>query len=202
VNRKLPAEETQSGISHGLGLAGPSAADMERALEIARDAHDTKVMRELRARLDGLMERPDARALNRENVLAVLRTISEGVGPAIDRPIRRLSTGEMLVRSHPAIELLDELIDALSDLDKGKTDPSLRACSDGPNASLTTTERKWDDELLNAVLIVQRARGLKTRVEAETFLAGRLKEAGKRRRGKDYTPRMLKRLRDDRDKRK
>ena len=31
----------------------------------------------------------------------------------------------------------------------------------GPNASLTTSERKWDDELLNAVLIVQRARGLK-----------------------------------------
>jgi hypothetical protein len=108
----------------------------------------------------------------------------------------------MLVRSHPAIELLDELIDALSDLDRGKTDPSLRACSDGPNASLTTSERKWDDELLNAVLIVQRARGLKTRAEAENFLAGRLKEAGKRRRGKDYTPRMLKRLRDDRDKRK
>jgi hypothetical protein len=72
----------------------------------------------------------------------------------------------------------------------------------GPNASLTTSERKWDDELLNAVLIVQRARGLKTRAEAETFLADNLKKAGKKRRGKDYTPRMLKRLRDDRDKRK
>ena len=138
-----------------------------------------------------------------ERKLALLRgAISEGVGPAIDRPISRLATGEMLVRSHPAIELLDEFVDALSDLDRGKTDPSLRACSDGPNASLTTSERKWDDELLNAVLIVQRARGLKTRAEAENFLADNLKAAGKRRRGKDYTPRMLKRLRDDRDKRK
>ena len=37
MNRKVPAEETQSGKSGGLGLAGAThTADMGRALEIAR----------------------------------------------------------------------------------------------------------------------------------------------------------------------
>jgi hypothetical protein len=98
VNRKRPEDEIQ--LTKSPGLAGASNANLERALEIARDAHDAKVMRELRASLDGMMEQADARALKRENVLALLRMISEGVGPAIDRPISRLATGEMLVRSH------------------------------------------------------------------------------------------------------
>jgi hypothetical protein len=202
VNRKLPAEETNSGKSLGLGLAGASDANIERALEVARDAIDAQAMRELRASLDQMMEQPDVRALKRENVLALLKTISEGVRPATDRPIGPVATGEMLVSTHPAIELLDELIDALSDLDRGKTDPSLRACSDGPNASLTTRERKWDDALLEAVSNVQHARGLKTRTAAENVLASILDKAGKMRRGKVYSPRMLKRLHHDRIKRK
>jgi hypothetical protein len=200
MNRKLLSDKNRPrGIS---GLAGALDASVEGALEVARDAVDAKAMRELRAGLDQMMEQLDARVLKRENVLALLKTISEGVRPATDRPIGHVASGESLVRSHPAIEFLDELIDALSDLDRGKTDPSLRASSDAPNASLTTKERKWDDTLLEAVLIVQRAQGLKTRAEAEKFLAGRLKETGKKRRGKDYTPRTLKRLRDDRVKRK
>jgi hypothetical protein len=89
VNRKVPTEETQSGESRG--FAGASNANIERALEIARDANDARVMRDLRASLDGMMEQPHAWALKRENVLALLRTISEGLGPAIDRPISRLA---------------------------------------------------------------------------------------------------------------
>ena len=59
------------------------------------------------------MEQHDARTLRRENVLTLLRTISECLGPATERPIGPLISGEMLVRSHPAVELLDEFVDAL-----------------------------------------------------------------------------------------
>ena len=52
------------------GLAGASDADIERALEIARDAHDAKVMRDLRAHLDDVMKtRQAARNLTRERRL-------------------------------------------------------------------------------------------------------------------------------------
>jgi hypothetical protein len=200
MNRKLPSDKNRPrGVS---GSAEAFDANVARAIEIVRDAVDAKAMRELRANLDQMMEQPDARALKRENVLALLKAISEGLTPATDRPIGPVATGEMLARTHPAVELLDELIDALSDLDRGKTDQSLRACSDGPNASLTTRERKWDDALLEAVPNVQHARLLKTRIAAENVLASILNKAGKRRRGKVYSARMLKRLHDDRVKRK
>jgi hypothetical protein len=200
VNRKFAAEKAEPGMNRGLGV--PPDLNIERALEIARDAHDAKVMRDLRADLDALMDRPNARALSRENVLALLRTISESLDLTTQKLLGATTEGEVVMTSHPAVALLDGFVDALSDLDRGKTDPSLRACSDGPNASLTTSERKWDDALLEAVLIVQRARGLKTRAEAENLLAGSLNRAEKKQRGKVYTPRMLKRLRDDRAKRK
>ena len=195
MNRKRPVDEIEPTKSPG--LAGASGADIERAVEIARDVHDARVMRELRTTLDRLTEQHDKRTLKRKHVLALLRTISEGLDPATQRPIGALDTGEMLVRSHPAIELLDEFVDAISDLDKGKTDPSLKASSHGPNASLTTKERKWLKVLLDTVLIVQRHKGYQTRSRAELFLAQKLTKAGKKWRSKVITRGRLKQLRDD-----
>jgi hypothetical protein len=124
VNHKLTVEPE---MNRGLGAA--AGTNIERALEIARDAHDAKVMRELRANLDALMDRRDARALKRENVLALLQTISERLDLATQIPISKSAKGEVFVTSHPAIALLDSFVDGLSDLDRGKTDPSLEACS-------------------------------------------------------------------------
>jgi hypothetical protein len=100
------------------GLGGASNANIERAVEIARDVHDAKMMGVLRANLDNLMERPGARNLTRKNALVLLRAISEGLKPSTDKSAGRFDDTLILV-SHPAVELLDELIDALSDLDRG-----------------------------------------------------------------------------------
>ena len=168
-------------------------------MDIARgvlDARDAQTMRDLRARLDALMGSQEARALTRKNALSLLRAISERLKPSTDLPI--VSTDEMLIiRSHPALELLDELIDAFSDLDKGKSDPSLKPSPHQANAFLTTKQRKSDQTLRDAVLIVQRGGGYKNRRDAERFLARQLQKAGKTRRGKPYTAAMLKRLHDD-----
>jgi hypothetical protein len=72
----------------------------------------------------------------------------------------------------------------------------LKPSSDQANASLTTQQRKWDQALLDAVLIVQQERGYKTRGKAERYLASQLGKKGKTRRGKRYTAGMLKTLRD------
>jgi hypothetical protein len=174
---------------------------IESALDIARgvlDARDAQTMRALRARLDALMSSQEAWGLTRKNALSLLRTISEGLKPSTDQPIGAVSAEEMLItRGHPALELLDRLIDALSDLDRGKCDPSLKPSTHQANASLTTKQRKWDQVLLDDVLIVQRVRGYKKRSKAERFLAGQLRKEGKTRRSKPYTAGMLKRLRDD-----
>jgi hypothetical protein len=175
-------------------------------LQIARDAIDGRdsqidAQRALRQNLDQLMEDPGARDLTRPNALALLRAICEGLKPSTFKPVGKASTGETIVVDHSAIALLIELIDALSDLDSGKTDSIFKAYSDGPNSSLTTKQRKWDDAILDAVVIIQRAKGFSTRTKAEKFLAKNLNADGKTRRGKPYTPGMLKRLRDDSKKR-
>ena len=139
MNRKLPADKIRPrGVP---GLAGASDPNMERALEIARDAHDAKVMRDLRAHLDDITKRPGAGNLNWKAALILLRAISDELKPATDKPIGKMDDGQFLVRSHPAIELLDELIDALSDLDRDVLHDALKTIR---NASLSTSQRKRD----------------------------------------------------------
>jgi hypothetical protein len=157
-------------------------------------------MRELRARLDDMMGRQGAQALTRVNAICLLRAISDGLKPSTDKTVGHVDDG-IIVTDHPALALLDDLIDALTDLDNGKTHDVFKVLPYAPNASLTTKERKSDDVILKTVLVVKRAKGYKTRKEAEKFLADRLNKAGKKRRGQRYTVKMLKRLRDDRKKR-
>jgi hypothetical protein len=72
------------------GLGGASTADIERAVEIARKVHDAKIMGELRANLDKIMERPAARVLTRDKALALLRLLRDGLRPATDVPVGKM----------------------------------------------------------------------------------------------------------------
>jgi hypothetical protein len=164
---------------------------MERALEIARDAHDAKVMRDLRAHLDDITKRPGAGSLNRKAALILLRAISDGLKPATDKPIGKMEDGQFLVRSHPAIELLDELIDALSDLDRGVLHDAFKTIR---NASLSTSQRKRDDALLLTVLILQRIHGFKYRIAAERLLAQNARRQGYKREGEPISVGLLRKL--------
>jgi hypothetical protein len=190
MNRRLPADKIRPrGIP---GLAGASDANMERALEIARDAHDAKVMSDLRAHLDEMTKRHSAGNLKRKTALMLLRAISDGLKPATDEPIGNVGDGEFLVRSHPAIELLDELIDALSDLDRGVAHDAFKTI--GGNASLSTNQRRRDDALLMAVLILQRIHGFKHRVAAERLLARNARQRSYKRDGEPISVGLLRKL--------
>jgi hypothetical protein len=171
------------------GLAG----NVERALEVAREAHDAQVMANLRE----LMKRPGPRILTRENVLALLRLLLAGLSPATDVPLGTVSTGQMLVTLHPSMALLDELIDALSDLKRGKTHKALKATSYCGTAVLSTKQHKQDKALLDTVIILKGKYGLKKRTEAEHLLAKKLRAGSHTRNGKPITAGRLKSLRDN-----
>ena len=149
------------------------------------------------------MEPESARVLNRESALGLLRVISDGLKPATDLFVGLVDEDVSLVRSHPAAELLDELMDAFVDLESGKTHCVFEPAPYGANASLTIGERKWDDEVLAAVMGIKRAKGFKTRKKAEEFLAAKLNAGGRKHRGtRRYTAALLKTLRDGQTKRK
>ena len=107
------------------------------------------------------MEPESARVLNRESALGLLRVISDGLKPATDLFVGLVDEDVSLVRSHPAAELLDELMDAFVDLESGKTHCVFEPAPYGANASLTIGERKWDDEVLAAVMGIKRAKGFR-----------------------------------------
>jgi hypothetical protein len=164
------------GSEYRYGLIGRKLGE---ALEIARQAHDEQIMANLRIELDELTKRPGAHILTHDNVLALLRTLKKALSPAFHQAVGEAGPDQTLVIDHPSMALLEELIDAVSDLENGKTHSALKPESYAANASLTTRERKWDDELLDAVIVVQRSKGFKTRKEAEKFLVERLNQAGK-----------------------
>jgi hypothetical protein len=179
VNRKLPLKEAQGRKNPGLGVVlGASNADVERALEIARDAHDAKVMRDLRARLNELMKRPGARVLTREKALSLLRLVRDGLRPATEVPVDTTGSGEIIVVDHSAIALLEELIDALSDLNRGHLGDLFRVSRKRGAPPLSIKQRKRDQVLLDSVIIVKNWKGYKTLAEAENYMVRRWRQAG------------------------
>jgi hypothetical protein len=181
VNRELPAEETHSWKSRG--LAGASGADIERALEIARDAHDAKVMRDLRANLDKIMERPGARVLTRDKALSLLRLVRNGLRPATEAPVGKTETGLTIVVDHSAIALLDEFIDALCDLNRGHPHDLFKPARTRGAPPLSIKQLKRDQVLLDTVIIVKNWKGYKTLAEAENYLVRKLRQARYTRQG-------------------
>lgn len=154
----------------------------------ASDGGSTPPCDGLREALDAFVGRaetdgPSARLkLTDQNLLDLLRTISEFLKPLTDKVICEIDD-TLVVTDHPAIALLDEHIDAIEDRDK-------------PAAALSRKQRKLDQALLEAALVVQRARGLKTIAAADDQVERALRRKGYLRRGKAIRHGTIKRLRD------
>ena len=159
--------------------AGPglSKSDMDRALEVARDAVDAHTMAALRNSLDEFINRPGAKTLTRPNIVAVLRSISAGLGPSTDRTLAVIKTVEIVVASHLAIALLNEFIEVLEDLNSGKIHDALKPVTDGANSA-----KRW--------------KRVGKRVQAGRFPVEHKRKAAKSRRDIEMTTGMLKSLRD------
>ncbi len=157
----------------------PPRSEKAVALEIAGEIHakasvDAEVMGDLRHRLDFLVS-AKATEPTRANMIALLRTIAEGLGPAMARPTRSTPPENPVFADHPAITLLIELIDALVDLDKGKAQGALEPSSAGATASLTEKERKWEEAIYVAVIAAQEKFGW-SRAKAADFVAEKMRK--------------------------
>ncbi len=150
-------------------------------------------IKELRAVLDQKVY-SDAETLTSKVAIDTLRCIRDVLDVALGDTIFTQKIEVHL--QHKAIEVLDSVIEALEDLDKGVVHEALQSSSSNRGAALTAEQKRQDIQWLNNVTIVQRWKGLKTRHEAEVWYAERLRKAGKKRRGDEPTAVMLKSLRD------
>jgi hypothetical protein len=158
---------------NGEGIDRPelSDEDMERALQISFEARDPRDVRRdseamiaLRARFKEIAAEPGDSGLTQRKAIAVLRAISERLGPAT-----QISRG-LVLEDDPAIEQLDELIDALADLQRGK--PNVLFATEGKQAhrALGLKQLREDEMLLRLVEDVKRMKGCSTK-EAEKWVA-------------------------------
>ena len=208
-----PATSTPG--TYSLDQNGPSKTDtasgekdradkdalVQDALLVARRASDAQLMSELRVQLEALASKPDMLSLNRENAVRLLNIILKWLGPAMKINIGMVAENIPFVIDHDSINLLIDFVDALKDLDNGKTHEAFKPNPCGSTASLTTAERKRDDALVELVRIIESAEGLNSRSEAEAILEKRLDKAGALRRNKPITAKILKSL-SDRNKRR
>jgi hypothetical protein len=189
---KLPSTK-EATSERQLLTATKGAGGLGLALKVPLDAYATD---EIRAGINEIAAGRDEVPLTRESLLATARVISEALKPVTHTVIDRLDSGEFVVVNHPVIEMIDEAIDALADLDRGKTHVALRCASHQANAALTTKQRKRDQTLLDTVVIAQRKYGFKTFAKAARFVAKRKRELGQTRDGEPYTAQTFIRLRD------
>ena len=144
--------------------------------DTARKMRNAQVIADLRAKLDTLAQKHAVLALTRTTAVDLLTAIAEALGPALRLPLNSRDNDVTYVVDHSAIILLLDLIDAIADLDLGKTDPALAPSAHGAHASLTTTEKKKRRELLALAKVVKGLERLPTQKKADSKLATMLNE--------------------------
>jgi hypothetical protein len=151
------------------------------------------LIEELKAKLDEL-NYSNGSAFTRKDLIDTLKVIRDVLDDILADT--KVVPGIEIHLQHKAIGVLDSGIDALEDLDNGVVHEALKSASTNRGAALTTEQKREDTLLIDNVAIVQHAKGLRTRHEAEEDLADRLTKAGKKRRGEVITAKMLKSLRN------
>ena len=149
-----------------------------------------KILDCIRKKMDELA--PSAQGqqkLTRQNAISLLTIFAE----VLAEPMVEISDSGVFIE-HAAIDLLNQLIDSLRDLDEGKTHLALKSANSGRNASLSLAQRREDQLLLEAVLVVQHAENLKTEDQARQIVATQLRKVRKTRGGESITKGILKGL--------
>ena len=176
--------------------------EAERLLEAIapQEKRDAEAMASLHIGLEQFVPHSKS-VLTRHNAIALLEVIKESLIPALYKPVA-VSAQQPLAVHHPAMVMLMELLDALSDLDRGKANKIFRAASDQTHAALPLGRIKLNQALIETVDQIQRGHKLKTRRQAERILAGNLRSIGFDVDGTPVTAGMLKSVRDHMRKRK
>jgi hypothetical protein len=168
----------------------PSAEQslVERALQVARAASDTKAVDDLRERLSELSPAPE---WTRSDAIRILAAVADFVGEIMDTALAE-SGGMLIVREHSTTNVLRQLGTALADLDQGKIDERLKHNTEKKRgAAYTALERQKILSLLVAVASIRGAKKLTWPV-AEKQLAASLSRRGFMFRGKLIRAKNLK----------
>jgi hypothetical protein len=167
----------------------PSAEQslVERALQVARAASDTKAVDDLRERLSELSPAPE---WTRSDAIRILAAVADFVGEIMDTALPE-SDGMLIVREHSTTTLLRQLQTVLADLDEGKIDKRLKKTKENRGAAYTALERQKIDSWLVAVEGIRRVKKLSLPA-AQKQLAASLRLRGSKFRGKLITATNLK----------
>ena len=168
---------------------------MERALQISFEARDPRDVRRdseamiaLRGRFKEIAAEPGDRTLTQTKAIALLRAISETLKPAT-----KISSG-LVNQNHPAIELLDELVDALADLQRGTPNDLFAIEGKQANRALRLQQLRQDEALLGLVELIKQMDGVSTK-EAEKRVERIMRRSGQGRMNKPITQKTLQSLR-------
>lgn len=179
----MTANSSEKPIPEAAG-ALPSSAPSPSAFSVrphsAALIADGIVMERLRDDLDAIAAEygeglePDAIIeLTRQNIMAVLTSLRDGLSMLLARPADSAADdgGDQLIKfEHPTMSLLGKFIDALADLDNAKDHEVFSTSNSSRGASLRKSEIRRRDELLTLVDIIKDVQRLKTRASAEKVL--------------------------------
>lgn len=182
------------------GVIPPKDAVIALALQIREEERlqaeeNAQYIGNIRAGFDTVAGACGAEQLTRPNAVYLLKVISEVLAPFTSKTNATFETGGRYVTDHAAIDLLNRLIDAIEDLDRGVTHEILKPTKGGGNA-LPAHERKRDDALIGAVTLVQFVKKFPTRSLAQAYVANALKRNNKTIRGVKPSAEGLKKLLD------
>ena len=164
----------------------------EDRLQAEENAH---CIARIRAGFDVVAGACGAEQLTRPNAVYLLKVISQVLAPFTSKTNATFETGGRYVTDHAAIDLLNQLIDAIEDLDRGVTHEILKPTKGGGNA-LPAHERRRNDALIGAVTLVQFVKKFPTRSLAQAYVANALKKNNKTIRGVKPSAEGLKKLLD------
>jgi hypothetical protein len=182
------------------GVIPPKDAVLALALQIReeerlQDEENAHYIARIRAGFDTVAGGFSTKELTRHNAVYLLKIISEVLAPFTSKTNDTFENVGVYVTDHAAIDLLNRLIDAIEDLDRGITHEILKSTKGGGNA-LPAHERKRDDALIGAVTMVQFVKKLPTRSLAQAYVANALKRNNKTIRGAKPSAQRLKKILD------
>lgn len=142
---------------------------------------DAIAMRQVRSALDSFSskygqgeERDAPIALERPHVIALLTCLHQSLSSQSMRPANLPSTNEEdldVFHEHPAMTLLQNFIDVLADLDNAKRNAVFQTPTKSRAGSLSKSESRRRDALLELVDVIKEALNLRTRAAAEREVA-------------------------------
>jgi hypothetical protein len=133
-----------------------------------RAAEDATAVSEFRKELDELTF-ADVSTIKRNELIMFLSTVSK----CLDKILGEAEYTERfeIHLQHKAVGQLNNLIEALKDLENGKVHDALSPAATKKGASLTAEQKRQDALLVDTVTIVQQWKGFATRREAEEYVA-------------------------------